>query len=230
MAISKYQKFEPEVIQRSQIKLAAYNPRKMDEAAKKRLKADLKVHGLVETLVWNKRTGNLVGGHQRLEQLDALERNKNYDLAVAVVDVSEEEEKKLNIILNNPGLQGEWDIEALKDMQVNCGIDFHELGFVDSEIDYLFDGDSDFSKQFTDSEEVKFTKEEIANIKKTVKQNANKTTQDTNPDFFFIVVCDSAKEKNDFLREIGVPVSEKYVAFHSILRIRANKDDLVTAK
>ena len=92
MAQSKYQKFTIATINRADIKNAEYNPRIMDKEAKKRLKAGLKKHGLVSTLTWNKRTGNLVGGHQRLEQLDALEKNKDYSLDVCVIDVDEAEE------------------------------------------------------------------------------------------------------------------------------------------
>ncbi len=87
MANSKYQKFTVETINRADIKNAAYNPRIMDKEAKKRLKKGLQQHGLVSAITWNKRTGNLVGGHQRLEQLDALEKNKNYSLDVCVIDV-----------------------------------------------------------------------------------------------------------------------------------------------
>ena len=34
--------------------------------------------GLLEPLVWNKTTGHLVSGHQRLAQLDSLQRSENY--------------------------------------------------------------------------------------------------------------------------------------------------------
>jgi len=60
--ISKYQKFEAVTIHRSEIKNADYNPRKIADHAQKGLRKSLKQNGLVETLVWNKRTGNLVGG------------------------------------------------------------------------------------------------------------------------------------------------------------------------
>lgn len=88
---SKYQAFESEVISRDQIQNAPYNPRIMDKEAKKRLKNAIRKHGLVSALTWNRRTGNLVGGHQRLEQLDALEGNQQYELTVNVnVPISEQ--------------------------------------------------------------------------------------------------------------------------------------------
>ena len=102
MAKSKFQNFEMETINRRNIKNADYNPRYMGEKEKKKLRAALKENGLVSALTWNKRTGNLVGGHQRLEQLDALEKSDDYDLTVCVIDVDEKQEAKLNVQLNNP--------------------------------------------------------------------------------------------------------------------------------
>ena len=99
---SKFQKFDMDTISRDQIHGAEYNPRIISEDAKKRLRKMLAKHGLVQPLVWNRRTGNLVSGHQRLAALDSLEKSKNYDLLVAVVDVSEREERVLNVQLNNP--------------------------------------------------------------------------------------------------------------------------------
>ena len=59
---SKFQAFETETIDRSQIKNAPYNPRIMDKEAKNRLREGIRKHGLVSAITWNKRTGNLVGG------------------------------------------------------------------------------------------------------------------------------------------------------------------------
>jgi hypothetical protein len=48
-----------ERIKRSQIDFAAYNPRRISEGNKKRLKKSLKEYGLVQDPIWNKRTGGL---------------------------------------------------------------------------------------------------------------------------------------------------------------------------
>lgn len=65
MAKSKYQNYDTETISRDMIKNAPYNPRIIDKEAKRRLRKNIAKHGLVSALTWNKRTGNLVGGHQR---------------------------------------------------------------------------------------------------------------------------------------------------------------------
>ena len=138
MAKSKFQKYTFETISREDIKNADYNPRIMDKEAKKRLKKNLKENGLVSAITWNRRTGNVVGGHQRLEQLDSLEKNKNYSLDVCVVDVDEREEAKLNVILNNTSLQGEYDLEGLALLTEEFDVSFEEMGFTKLDIDFMF--------------------------------------------------------------------------------------------
>ena len=51
---------------------ADYNPRKdlkPDDAEYKKLKRSLEQFGYVEPVIWNKTTGRVVGGHQRLKVL-----------------------------------------------------------------------------------------------------------------------------------------------------------------
>jgi len=56
----------------------------------------------VEPIVWNKRTGNIVGGHQRLKVL--LDMGMR-EVDCVVVDLDEAKEKALNLALNK--IQGE---------------------------------------------------------------------------------------------------------------------------
>lgn len=69
---------EVKKIPRNQIKKADYNPRLIDENSLKKLTKDIRQHGLVTPLVWNKRTGVLVSGHQRLAAMDKIHRKKDY--------------------------------------------------------------------------------------------------------------------------------------------------------
>lgn len=221
MAQSKYQKFKIETISRSDIKNADYNPRIMDKEAKKRLKAGLKKHGLVSTLTWNKRTGNLVGGHQRLEQLDALERNKDYTLDVCVIDVDEQEEAILNVQLNNPSMQGDWDLDALADMTEQFDIDFDDMGFTKLDVDFMYDGDEKFTQLFEtpEAQEVKQGLEEV----KAARQAGKERMQDKNNiNFYSIIVFEDEKQRTDFYKKISTPPSEEYLTVDKIMRI-ANK-------
>ena len=88
---------------------AKYNPRRMlkptDEAYRK-LEASLREFGLVEPLVWNERTGHIIGGHARLRILKAMRIKK---VPVSVVNLTDEREKALNVVLNNQEAQGRYD-------------------------------------------------------------------------------------------------------------------------
>jgi len=90
---------------------APYNPRKITEKQLELLEKSIKEDGYIEPLVWNKQTGNLVAGHQRLKILKKL---GNKEIEVVVVDVSEKREKVLNLRLNKSA--GEWDFTQLADL------------------------------------------------------------------------------------------------------------------
>lgn len=134
---TSYQRFTPQVITRAGIRNAPYNPRRITEDARARLKAKIEVVGLVNTFVWNRRTGNLVGGHQRLSILDELEGNQDYTLTVSVVDVDEREEKELNVFLNNTATMGDWDAVELGKLAAEFKEDLGGLGFAPGELDFL---------------------------------------------------------------------------------------------
>ena len=195
--LSKYQKFEVEVISRGEIHGADYNPRVISEDARKRLKRMLAKHGLVQPLVWNRRTGNLVSGHQRLSQLDQLERSQDYDLQVSVVDVDEREEKILNVQLNNPSMQGDWDMDKLNGLAGENGIDPEEFGFSSGDI--------------SDTEEVAETKDTLREIKEHRAESTENMKREASGEFYFTVVCENEGQKKAMLKALGVPHWEAFV-------------------
>ena len=80
--VTRFQSFVVEEVGRELLKNAPYNPRRITDDARARLKAKIEKVGLVTPLVWNRRTGNLVGGHQRLSILDELEARQDYRKAI----------------------------------------------------------------------------------------------------------------------------------------------------
>ncbi|MGE0193902.1 MAG: site-specific DNA-methyltransferase [Planctomycetota bacterium] len=89
---------------------AGYNPRTISPAALAGLGESIGRYGLVQPIIVNARTGNVVGGHQRLKVLEA----KGVEATdVVVIDVDEAEEKALNLALNSPRISGEWTADAL---------------------------------------------------------------------------------------------------------------------
>ena len=93
---------------------AAYNPRidlQAGDPDYDKLRRSLDEFGCVEPLVWNRRTGNLVGGHQRLKILQARGDER---IDVSVVDLPPQRERALNIALKKIG--GDWDERKLADL------------------------------------------------------------------------------------------------------------------
>ena len=219
MAKSKYQAYETETISRDMIKNAPYNPRIMDPKAKKRLKKNIAKHGLVAALTWNKRTGNLVGGHQRLEQLDALEKSKDYDLTVCVVDVDEREEAALNVQLNNPSMQGEWDLDKLANMAEEFELDLSDdMGFTESDIDFMFEGDERFSELFESDEKEKI-RNELQHVKDARRQSTDKMRQEADPRYYSVIVFENEKDREAFYKAISVPKFETYITEEQVRRL-----------
>jgi DNA modification methylase len=101
----------------SKLAPAAYNPRldlKPGDPSYEKLLRSLEEFGYVEIIVWNKRTGHIVSGHQRFKVL----RQLGYEeVECVVVDIDPEREKILNISLNK--IRGDWDIPKLTDLLKN---------------------------------------------------------------------------------------------------------------
>ena len=219
MAKSRYQAYDTETIKRSDIKNAPYNPRIMDPKAKKRLKQNIAKHGLVAALTWNKRTGNLVGGHQRLEQLDALEKNKDYELTVCVVDVDEREEAALNVQLNNPSMQGEWDLDKLANIAEDFDLDLQDdLGFTETDVDFMFEGDDRFSQLF-ETKEGEQMRGDLEKVKEARKQSVEKLKERNSIQWFTTIVFENEKDREAFMKAISVPIHEQYITEEQVRRL-----------
>lgn len=117
---------------------ADYNPRKdlkPGDAEYEKLKRSIEQFGYVEPVIWNKTTGRVVGGHQRLKVLIDMGMT---EVDCVVVELTEEKEKALNIALNK--ISGEWDKDKLAlliaDLQ-GADFDVSLTGFEPAELDDL---------------------------------------------------------------------------------------------
>ena len=117
---------------------ADYNPRKdlkPGDAEYEKLKRSIEQFGYVEPVIWNKTTGRVVGGHQRLKVLMDMGMTK---VDCVVVEMDEDKEKALNIALNK--ISGDWDKDKLAlliaDLQ-GADFDVSLTGFEPAEIDDL---------------------------------------------------------------------------------------------
>lgn len=118
---------------------ADYNPRKdlqPGDPEYEKLKRSLEEFGYVEPVIWNKTTGHVVGGHQRLKVL--IDTGAT-EVDCVVVELNAEKEKALNIALNK--INGDWDKEKLALLIADLkGSDFDVslTGFEPVELDAMF--------------------------------------------------------------------------------------------
>ena len=218
MELSKYIKSESVELNRSAIRFADYNPRKLSDESRKALKRGIKKFGLVGGIVVNKRTGlTVVSGHQRLSGVD-------------VIDVDEQQEKELNILMNNPNAQGSWDFDALA--RIVPDIDWKDAGLTDADlnmigVDFLLQTEEESSiadelesmmspvteqkeadkaaKQLERAEKVAHMKE----VKHQVKENAQKQAE--NMDAYVMLSFDTYEAKAAFCERFGYEPDMKFI-------------------
>jgi hypothetical protein len=106
---------------------AQYNPRQISNKQYEDLKASMEKFGCVDPIIINinpERLNVVVGGHQRLRILRELGAEK---VPTVSVNLSEEDERELNVRLNKSG--GEWDMDILaNEFDI---VDLKEWGFKD---------------------------------------------------------------------------------------------------
>lgn len=199
------EKFETKQVTRDQIHGAPYNPRTIGDEEKRRLEGILKKHGLVEPLIWNKRTGNLVGGHQRISILDKLYGTKNYPMTVAVVDVDEAGEKELNIALNNPRAQGEYDIERLTEMIKTPGLEAEGMGYSTSDLQRMFGTDVLVARSADgDVRELDELSQKLDKFRERYEGVRDELRADRDdPNFFIVLVFKNRKEVIEMCERLG---------------------------
>jgi len=227
--LTKYQTFIIERVHRSQINEAYYNPRKMTDENRKGLGKIIKEHGLVEALVWNARSGNLVGGHQRLSEIDRLEKHGDYYIDVCKVDVDDYTEAQLNLILNNTSIMGEYDKEKLQGIRdqfpqidfikdvcfTKQDVEFLQLDFVEMESEKK---DKPYEKKVESLEKYK---ESYDNFKKNEIQqekiNGNSVSHPERNDKCLTIVFENNIEKWDFMRSINQNENDKFLKYIDII-------------
>lgn len=231
--LNKYFKSEPVEISRSRVRFAHYNPRKITDSALKKLKQNIKRVGMLGGIVWNERTTNLVSGHQRVSVLDQLNgydgtKETDYILRVDKVNLSEKEEKEQNIFMNNQSVQGEFDLDILRDILPD--IDYKSAGLTDQDlsligieldmpqIDDILADFEDISSQYNAEREREkkaneMKKEErIAHnkeVKAIVKERAQKQAE--NMDAYVMLSFDTYEAKAAFCERFGYDPDMKFI-------------------
>ena len=219
MEKTKYEKFEMVTVNRNDIHGAPYNPRIISDKNKKKLKDNLKRVGLVEPIVVNRRTMNIVSGHQRIACLDSLEHKQDYSLDVAMVDLSEKEEMEQNLFMNNEKAMGEYDPFMLaevfesNDIEVdNTGFELPDLGILGVEID-MPTLDVEEMEDEDDKELLQLNGkiyDDSHELRKAISGYAKNENKE-NINVFTVLTFSSEENKAAFMEKYGFTAYEKYI-------------------
>ena len=91
----------------------------MDDAEQTKLRRSIETYGCVELIVWNRRSGRVVSGHQRLA---ALREIGEEETSCVIVDLDADNEQALSLAMNKIG--GQWDDEKLREALAGFSADF----------------------------------------------------------------------------------------------------------
>ena len=180
------------------IKPASYNPRKLTEETRKSLENSIETFGLVDPIIINLKTRNIIGGHQRFDYLYSKDDEQELiliergDIGWVFTDEDlqikdDEHEKALNIALNK--ISGEWDINSLNKLLDELktfeldGLTGFDYSLDDFEYEYILleDDDEDYTSDDEVGETVQetTTKDTINEEPVTIKTKETTTTQHT---------------------------------------------------
>ena len=135
--VAKVKNMQVKKIKLKDLKEAPYNPRVITDRQLAKLERSIKEFGLVEPIVFNEKTGFVVGGNQRLKVLLKL-YGPETEVPVACVKLDVNKEKALNAALNR--ISGSWDIDRLSTLLDDIGkTDLHLTGFESHEVKNLLD-------------------------------------------------------------------------------------------
>lgn len=201
---TKYQTAEEIEVHRTQLKNAPYNPRKIDDAARKKLKKNIQKVGLLGGVVWNRLTGNIVSGHQRVSILDSLEKTCDYMIRVTPVEMDDKTEKEQNIFFNNADAQGDFEVEALEQMMRDSGLDVENMGFDLSDQINMFGLESLGTEDAIQAAEALKASRDFFDKQK--KSNASRDMDN----FFLVVVFKNHESRLAFANRLGF-LDDRYI-------------------
>jgi hypothetical protein len=192
------EKYEIIEIHRTQINNAPYNPRQISDKAKNLLRKNLATVGLLSPIVWNRRTGNIVSGHQRIDAMDKIERTHDYMLRVSAVDLDEKTEKEQNVFMNNPEAQGVFN-ESLTDLLKDVDLNIEAMGFSEADVFNLL-GENLNEGQIEQMAEMSNRLQESVKAFEAAASSSNARNE---TEFYLVVVFRNNKSRADFCNRHG---------------------------
>lgn len=237
--IKKVKQAEMVQVLRSEIVLADYNPRFINKDASNRLKKQIKEDSLVDTIIVNKQTMNVVGGNQRTAELDSIYKYKpgqtDYSIVVQMIDVDPRTEIKINARLNNPDAAGEYDAGKMLELATEFDMGLNDFNMDRATFD-IFVNESGFDSPFDDIAKNIGEVRDISNAKGSLELEQDKLEQSSlqerkkaalekqyeknregnseyieHDDYIVTVIFNTNTEKQEFMQKIGYPKKKKFI-------------------
>lgn len=221
-------------INRSQINLNPYNPKKHTDKEIKNQLANLKKVGFNGGIKWNKVTSNLIDGHRRIKAMDIYYKydgthETDYQVKVEAVEFDEKTEKEQLTYEALGNTRADYSLVA----EYINDIDYTNLGLSDYDINELshFVVDvNDYTPQvetyedlITEPQEEKKEltydekKEQVKQMKQQIKDNALEKQKNENA---FITLSFSTYEaKSAFCEIIGIDPDERFAKGENVLNM-----------
>ena len=222
-------------INRSQINLNPYNPKKHTDKEIKNQLANLKKVGFNGGIKWNKVTGNLIDGHRRIKAMDMYYKydgtpETNYKVKVEAVEFDEKTEKEQLTYEALGNTRADYSLVA----EYINDIDYTNLGLSDYDINELshFVVDiNDYTPQVETYDDLITTpqveakdlstyedkKEQVKQMKQQVKEKA--IERQKNEDAFITLSFSSYEAKSAFCEIMGIDPDQRFAKGETVLNM-----------
>lgn len=222
-------------INRSQINLNPYNPKKHTDKEIKNQLANLKKVGFNGGIKWNKVTGNLIDGHRRIKAMDMYYKydgtpETNYKVKVEAVEFDEKTEKEQLTYEALGNTRADYSLVA----EYINDIDYTNLGLSDYDINELshFVVDiNDYTPQVETYDDLITTpqvetkdlptyeekKEQVKQMKQQVKEKA--IERQKNEDAFITLSFSTYEAKSAFCEIMGIDPDERFAKGETVLNM-----------
>ena len=222
-------------INRSQINLNPYNPKKHTDKEIKNQLANLKKVGFNGGIKWNKVTGNLIDGHRRIKAMDMYYKydgtnETNYQVKVEAVEFDEKTEKEQLTYEALGNTRADYSLVA----EYINDIDYANLGLNDYDINEIFnfvvDINGDIPQVETyddlittpqvetkDLPTYEEKKEQVKQMKQQVKEKAIERQKDE--DAFITLSFSTYEAKSAFCEIMGIDPDERFAKGETVLNM-----------
>ena len=219
------------------------NPRQCDRPTLADLKKSMLRYGDLGGITWNRRTGHLVSGHQRVSRLPKGSKvvyrpwpgdqprgeikHKGNVWPVRVVDWDETMEREAMVVANADWLQGVFDPEAMEELLRLPEVDHKAMFLDDMVIEEWFDPEAVEAilgrpgiHGGEEPAEVQGVMDELEKMSRAdIRQQEQERAEDMR--LFRVIKCESDVQAEEVMRALGLEADAKYVSGEWLLKLLA---------